>query len=366
MRIRIGLATAFLALTAGVGLVAAPTLLGRSEAREPAAAPAPRVVMVAPVRFAPQAGERRLPGVIAARTEADLGFRVGGKLVERTVSAGDRVRAGDVVARLDETDLRLELEAGEAARAAARIALDKAEANLDRVSTLQTNGWASRQASDAETVTVEEARARLLQAERSAELALNRLAYATLRADADGLVTDAAAEPGQVLAAGQPVVRIARAGAREAVVAIPEAMVHSVRAATARVEPWSEPGAWRAATLRELSPVADGATRTFEARYALAESDGLDLGMSVTVALATGGTAGAAVPLAAILDAGAGPQVWVVGGDGRLEARPVRIAGYDGDAARVVDGIADGDRVVVLGAHKLEAGEAVRAVPAEG
>jgi RND family efflux transporter MFP subunit len=175
------------------------------------------------------------------------------------------------------------------------------------------------------------------------------------------------AEPGQVLASGQPVVRIARAGAREAVVAIPEAMVRGIKGARARVELWSEPGVWRDAELRELSPIADGATRTFEARYALPGANDLDLGMSVTVALASAGNeAAAVVPLSAVFDAGSGPMVWVVGRDGRLEARPVRIGGYDGAAARIVAGLADGDRVVVLGAHKLEAGEPVRAIAAEG
>jgi RND family efflux transporter MFP subunit len=367
MRTRLWIATSLLGLAAGAAaVVVSPGF--RSEAKETAEpAAAPRVVMVRTARFGAEAPEHRLPGIVAARTEADLGFRVGGKVVERGASVGDRVRAGDVVARLDETDLRLELEAAEAARTAARIALDKAEANFARVTSLQSSGWASRQASDAETVAVEEARARLLQAERTAELARNRLGYATLTADADGIVTETLAEPGQVLAAGQPVVRIARAGGREAVVAIPEAMVRGIGAARARVELWSEPGVERDATLRELSPIADGATRTFEARYALPDSADLELGMSVTVSLATGDAEpAAAVPLSAVLDEGAGPQVWVVGRDGRLQARPVRIGSYDGAAARIVDGLANGDRVVVLGAHKLQAGEPVRAVAAEG
>ena len=122
----------------------------------------------------------------------------------------------------------MQLEAAEAARSAARIALEKGEIDLDRVTTLEKKGWASDQATDARTVDVEELRARLLQAERSVELAENALSYATLRADAAGVVTETYAEAGQVLALGQPVVRIARAGDREAVVSVPEALVGAI------------------------------------------------------------------------------------------------------------------------------------------
>jgi RND family efflux transporter MFP subunit len=372
MRTGLWIATGVAGVAAVGALALAPDLLQRLEARaavpEEAATGAPRAVMVATVRLTPARTVRHLPGTVAARTAADLAFRVGGKVLSRTVSLGDTVREGDVVATLDATDLQLELEAAEAEHAAARIALEKAEISLARVTSLKSNGWASDEASDIETVAVEEARARLLQAERNADLARNRLGYATLRADADGVVTDTMAEAGQVVTAGQPVARLAHAGEREAVVAIPEAMLAELRDATAVVELWSEPGEAIPATLRELSPLADGATRTFEARYALeASGPAPALGMSVTVTLtrADGGAA-AELPVSALLDAGRGPGVWVVGAGGRLERRPVVVAGYDGDAARIVAGLADGDRVVVLGAHKLQEDEPVRPVDAEG
>ena len=151
-------------------------------------------------------------------------------------------------------------------------------------------------------------------------------------------------------------------------VAIPEAMLAEARGAAASVELWSEPGRAIPAELRQLSPVADSATRTFEARYTLA-ADGAApaLGMSVTVSLA-GPASGREVelPLSALLDTGAGPAVWVVGADGRLAARPVTVGGFGGGTARIEAGLAEGERVVVLGAHKLEAGERVRPVEAEG
>ena len=207
--------------TTAIGLVVAGALVAPQALRwlEASAAapvevavPAPRTVVVTAARPLPDRAVRHLPGTIAARVEADLGFRVGGKLSARRVSVGDTVKSGDVVATLDETDLQLQLEAAEAEQVAARIALEKAEISLGRVATLKAKGWATGQASDLETVAVEEARARLLEAGRTVDLARNARSYATLRADADGVVTATLAEPGQVVASGQPVARVAHAG----------------------------------------------------------------------------------------------------------------------------------------------------------
>jgi RND family efflux transporter MFP subunit len=365
-------ATAVLGAWAAIGLVAVLPLarshFGSAEAAQGDAAEAPpRVVMVATARLAPEAAVHRLPGVIAARSQADLGFRVGGKLLTRPVEVGDRIEAGEVVATLDETDLRLELEAAEAELDAARIALEKAEIDLERVTSLESRGWASDKAADDMTVAVEAQRARLLQAERSVELARNRMSYATLHADASGVVTATPVEAGQVVAVGQTVVQVARDGARDAVVAVPEAMLDGLEDVEASVELWSDPGRSLPASLRELSPVADAATRTFEARFALPEGADAALGMSVTVSLAEdSGAPRAEVPLSALLDTGEGPSVWVVGADGRLEARPVVVDGYAAETARISAGLADGDRVVVMGASRLSAGEPVRVLAAEG
>jgi RND family efflux transporter MFP subunit len=328
--------------------------------------PSPTVVMVTTARRDEAAPVHRFAGTVRARTETDLGFRVGGKLLARPAEVGAVVEAGDVIATLDDTDLRLQLEAAEAARAAARIALEKGEIDLRRVTTLEEKGWASDQATDARTVDVEELRARLLQAERSVELAANALSYATLRADAAGIVTETYAEAGQVLALGQPVTRIAHEGNREAVVSVPEALVGGVAGADAEAELWSEPGRRYAVKLREVSPVADAATRTYEARFTLPADADPALGMSVTVTLAGAGRAVVALPASALIDTGSGPSVWVVGPDGRLEARPVVVAGYGSGSARIAGGLAGGERVVVLGAHRLQAGAPVKALAAEG
>ena len=329
--------------------------------------PVPQVVMATTARLESAAPAHRLAGTIRARTETDLGFRVGGKLLDRPAEVGAKVRAGDVVATLDDTDLRLQLEAAEAARSAARIALEKGRIDLDRVTTLEKKGWASNQASDVKTVDVEELRARLLQAERSVELAQNALSYATLRADGAGVVTETYAEAGQVLALGQPVVRIARSGDLEAVVSVPEALVGAIDGAAAEAELWSEPGRQYPVTLRELSPIADEATRTYEAHFTLPADAEAALGMSATVTLApVAGNLCVMLPTSALIDTGSGPSVWVIGADDRLEARPVVVAGYAAGQARIASGLAGGERVVVLGAHRLQAGAPVRALAAEG
>lgn len=361
---------------AGIGVAAGAAGLPELQSRfaalaapvEAAAIPtAAPVVMVATARLDSAAPAHRLAGTIRARTEADLGFRVGGKLLARPAEVGARVAAGDVVATLDDTDLRLQLEAAEAARSAARIALEKAEIDLNRVTTLERKGWASDQSTDARTVDVEELRARLLQAERSVELAKNALSYATLRADVSGVVTETYAEAGQVLELGQPVLRIARAGEREAVVAVPEALVGAIGTAGAEAELWSEPGRRYPVQLRELSPVADAATRTYEARFTLPGDADPALGMSATVTLAPGGAqATVALPTSALIDTGSGPSVWVVGADDRLEPRPVVVAGYAAGSARIASGLAGGERVVVLGAHRLQAGAPVRTLAVGG
>jgi membrane fusion protein, multidrug efflux system len=358
---------------AGIGVAAAaaastPDVRSRLAPAETAAnPPVPQVVMVTTARLESAGPAHRLAGTIRARTETDLGFRVGGKLLARPAEVGAEVKAGEVLATLDDTDLRLQLEAAEAARSAARIALEKGEVDLKRVTTLEQKGWASDQATDARTVDVEELRARLLQTERSVELAENALSYATLRADAAGVVSETYAEAGQVLALGQPVVRIARSGDREAVVSLPEALVGGIAGATAEAELWSEPGRKYSVTLRELSPVADAATRTYEAHFTLSADTEAALGMSATVTLAPAAAQPTVVlPTSALIDTGSGPSVWVIGSDDRLEARAVVVAGYGAGQARIASGLGGGERVVVLGAHRLEAGASVRALAAKG
>jgi len=339
-------------------------LLAGCEAQNAPALKVERPVKVQRVAFEDANSKREFVGVVRARYETDLGFRVAGKIVTRIVNVGDRVQVGDVVARLDPEDLRLQVQSAEAELAAATSNLAQASADFARYSTLKTNGWASTADFDRKKAASDEAQGRLDRARRSLDLARNQLNYADLKADADGVITATLAEPGQVVAIGQPVARLAHKGEKEALVALPETALAEARQSKATVQLWADRNRTFAAHLRELSPQADPATRTYAARFPIDNADDtVAFGMTATVTLMQADDAKIArLPLSAILNRGTGPSVYAVDAGGALVLRPVTVASYTEDAALVTSGIDDGDRIVTLGVQKLEAGLRVRTV----
>jgi RND family efflux transporter MFP subunit len=293
-----------------LGAIAALPLVAGCQA-ETASAPDVRLpVQVQHVTFSSRAKTRDFVGVIRARYETDLGFRVAGKIVTRPVNAGDRVRAGEVIARLDPADLKLQVESAEAEWNAAKTSLTQANADFDRYTKLKARGFASIADYDRKQAAKAEADGRFERARRALDLARNQLGYAELKADADGIITATLAEPGQVVTIGQPVVRLARRGEREALVALPETWLAEARQAKASVRLWTEPDRAFAAKLRELSPQADPATRTYAARFTLTDADdSVALGMTATVQLVRAtDEATIKLPLSAILNRGEAPQ----------------------------------------------------------
>lgn len=321
-----------------------------------------RPVQVQRVAFENENVTHEFVGVVRARYETDLGFRVAGKITSRVVNVGDRVHIGDVVARLDPRDLKLQVESAEAEFAAATSSLQQAASDLERYTTLKTRGWASIADFDRKKAAKDEAEGRLERAKRTLDLVHNQLDYCDLKADADGVITATLAEPGQVVAIGQLVVRLARHDEKEAVVALPETWLTEARSAKATVQLWSGPGRDFAARLRELSPQADAATRTYAARFTIDNpDDSVALGMTATVILSHAADISVAkLPLAAILNLGTGPSVYVVDQSGALELRPVKVASFTEDSALVTSGVSNGDRIVKLGVQKLAVGERVR------
>ena len=354
-----------ISLLRAVAVIGFLPLLAACDDRAASATAKPeRPVQVQRVAFNNENATREFVGVVRARYETDLGFRVAGKIVSRVVNVGDVVQAGNVVARLDSQDLKLEVESAEAEFAAATSSLQQAASDLERFTALKTRGWVSIADFDRKKAANDEAEGRLERAKRALDLAHNQLDYSDLKADADGVITATLAEPGQVVAIGQPVVRLAHRGEKEAVVALPETWLTEARRSKATVQLWSGPGRDFTAQLRELSPQADVATRTYAARFTIENPDDfVALGMTATVTLSHSADASVAkLPLAAILNRGTGPSVYVVDKSGELELRPVKVASFTEDTALVTSGVRDGDRIVKLGVQKLDAGERVRAI----
>ena len=348
-----------------VGLAALLILAG-CEANTAPALKSERPVQIQRVSFESAGSARDFVGVVRARYETDLGFRVAGKIVTRIVNVGDRVAVGDIVARLDPEDLRLPVQSAEAELAAASSNLAQAAADFERYSKLKTSGWASLADFDRKKAASDEAQGRLDRAQRALDLARNQLTYADLKADADGVITATLAEPGQVVAVGQAVARLAHRGEKEALIALPETWLTEARKSKAIVRLWADRDRSFEARLRELAPQADPATRTYAARFTIENPDDtVAFGMTATVTLTQAVDAKVAkLPLSAILNRGSGPSVYVVDSSGTLTLRPVTVVSFAEDAALVTSGIGDGDEVVTLGVHKLDAGLKVRTVEA--
>lgn len=353
-----------LILLAGAG-AAGWALTGKPPEKTAAASPdsITRPVQVQVIRLQAFAQPKLLVGTLRARIETDQGFRVTGKIAARKVQVGDRITAGTVVASLDDTDFRLNRESAEAELTAARSAARQAELELERILDLRSKGWSTEQASDRQRAARDEAIGRVRRAERQVELTTNAQSYADLRAESDGVVISVAAEVGQVVAAGQTIIRIARDGDREALVALPEQELGLARQGRAEAELWSEPGKRYPATLRELAPSADAGTRTFAARFTLGGiAADAPLGMTTTITLVPPEAARVArIPLSAVLNEGQGTEVFVVeAGTGQLVRRKVDILAFDGRLATIRSGLAEGDQVVTMGVHTLRAGQKVR------
>jgi len=307
------------------------------------------------------ASERSFTGIVAARVQSDLGFRVSGKVLERLVDTGQNVRRGQPLMRIDPKDLVLALQAQEQAVAAAQARVRQTSQEESRYQALVATGAVSKSAYEKVKADAESARAELNAAQAQATVARNQTSYAVLLADADGVVVETLAEPGQVVAAGQVVIRVAHAGPREAIIELPETLRPAI-GSTGRATLYGS-GLTGSAQLRQLSDAANRQTRTFEARYVLSgRLTDAPLGSTISIQLSDGRLDLAQqVPIGGIFDSGKGAGVWLVEGETpRVTRRAVQIVRLGEEAASVVGKLKAGDRVVALGAHLLHEGEQVR------
>ena len=334
-----------------------------SAARDPRQK-SPMVSLVTAARVS--GSERGFTGLIGARVQSNLGFRVAGKIVERFVNAGQPVRAGQPLMRIDETDLRLAVTAKRNAVAAARATVVQTDADERRYANLVNDGWTSRQRYEQAKAASDTANAQLAAAEAEAGVAENQATYSVLVADADGTVMQTLGEPGQVVSAGQTVVRLAQSGPREAVVALPETIRPAIGSVT-EASLYGSDGRRYTAHLRQLSDSADAQTRTYEARYVLdGEAAAAPLGATVTIRLASQETQPEVqVPLGAVLDDGSTTGVWIFdSATSTVRFQPIKLLRVTSETA-VISGSRSGDQIVSLGAHLLHEGESVRAAGTE-
>jgi RND family efflux transporter MFP subunit len=351
-------------LLAGISLAAAAiALAGCNDSVAQKAVPS-RPVLVATAHYEAESPERSFVGTIRPRIEADMGFRVPGKVAKRLVEVGQSVDVGEPLATLDEVDLKLQAEQADAELHAATGVLAQAAAAETRAKDLRVKGWTTDAQLDQAKAAADEARARLNRAERSVDLTKNSLSYATLLADSRGVVTATLIEPGQVVASGQTAIRVARLAEKEAVVAIPETLVGRAKEGTATVTLWSEPDKKYAAKLREIAPSADPATRTYLAKFSLPGADDrVSLGMTATLTLADPATQRVArLPLSALFNEGGDPSFYVVDDRGDVTLRPVTVKAFESNDVVITGGVDEGARVVALGVQKLDPTQKVKVV----
>lgn len=335
------------------------------QSAESSAAPEPiRPVRVAEVVETGGGEEIRLSGTIEAEDSINLAFRVGGQLIQRTVNVGDRVRAGQTVARLDPETAQNAVDAARANVAAAMARLVETRNTIARYEPMMARGFVARQQFDQAIESRNAAEAQVEAAEAKLRSAENQLSFTKLVADAAGTVTARGAEPGEVVAAGQMVVQLAREGGRDAVFDFPPRVKDALAADTViEVVSTSDPNVRALGRVREVSPQADPVTRTFRVRVGLANPpDALRLGSSVSGKVpVNGGAKGLLIPAAALTRADGQPAVWVVDTDTqRVALRNIDVIAYELDRVLVQHGLMPGDLVVTAGVQSLRPDQPVR------
>ncbi len=323
-----------------------------------------RAVRTVVVAASPVAGRNTYAGEIRPRFESNLGFRVAGKIEQRKVNIGDRVAKGDVLLKLDARDLALTEASSRATVAAqeAQFAVEKAD--FDRYAKLVETGFISAAEFDRQKTRFAAAQAQLESVRAQARVSGNQTGYAQLLADADGTVSAIEAEVGQVVAAGQVVVRLAHAGAMEVAADVPEQLIKDLKTGQdAQILVPNLGGEPLPGKIRELATSADPATRTYGLRAMISEPPaGLRLGMTASLRIPnTQVPALIHIPLSAYIEQQGAHGVWVFDAASSTVAfRPVKVVGFDGNEALIGAGLSGGERVVTAGASLLSAGQKVK------
>ncbi len=332
----------------------------------------PVVEDIRPVRaiqIAPAGAENvvELAGEIQPRYESRLGFRVGGKVIARQVEIGSVVKRGQLLMQIDPRDLQLSQSQANASVNAAASNLSLAKAEYERYRELRQKNFVSQAVLDAKEAAYKSALANHEQSNAALNIATNQNSYANLVADADGVVTALQAEAGQVVAAGTPVVQLARTGEKEARISIPEDQVEMVRQVKEmQVRIWANQALVLRGQLRELSPVADSATRTYTAKISIPNAPPeVRLGMTATVRFITKADKNLIrLPLTSLLNEKNQTSIWVIE-NGAVKSVPVQVGGVMGNEVVIASGVNAGQMIVTAGVNTLRAGQKVHVLGQE-
>lgn len=339
-------------------------ILGLAACSKPAPPDEPiRAVKVMTVGLQPLQSGAEFAGEVRARVESRLSFRVGGKLTARPVEVGQRVKAGQLLAQLDPQDFRLADEAARAQLSAVRTQRDLAAADYQRFKALKEQNFISGAELERRETALKAANAQLAQATAQASSQGNQTGYTRLLADVAGVVTAVDAEPGQVVAAGAPVLRLAQDGPRDVLFAVPEDKVAAMRPGSpVTVRAWQMSNSL-AGVVREVAASADPVTRTFAVKVSLPANSALALGSTVSVlpkALDRSGVPVLKLPTSALLQSGSSTMVWVLDAASMtVSQQPVQVLTADGNEVVVSSGLPLGAQVVTAGVHVLFAGQKV-------
>lgn len=322
-----------------------------------------RAVKVVSVGASDAAAQWEFSGEVRARIESSLGFRVGGKLISRPAEIGQRVKAGQLLAQIDPQDYRVTAEAAASQLLAAQSNRDVAEADLKRYQNLFDQGFISEAEMQRREAAAKAAQAQWRAAQAQNTVQGNQSNYTHLLADGAGVVTSIDASPGQVVAAGQPVVRLALDGPRDVVFSIPEDKLNAVKAGdTVDVRLWRD-GQTLSAKVRDVSASADSVTRAFVVKAALPKDANPVLGTTVTVQLRHAKDAGPRkilLPTTALRTEAGASAVWVLDTSTMtVKSRPVQVNLGEGNEVQIASGLEAGEQVVITGVHVLSEGQKV-------
>jgi RND family efflux transporter MFP subunit len=342
-------------------LVACLTLCACDQRSAPPAEPTP--VRAVAVQLRDLDDTAALTGEIRSRFESDLGFRVAGKVVDRPVDIGATVRKGDLLARLDDQDQQNALKSAQADLAAAQAELAQTQSEEGRQNKLMASGYTTKIRYDLALKQYRTARAHVDAAEANLKIAQDTVSYTELRADRDGVITAKGSELGEVVAAGQMIVRLAQPGEKEAVFHVAGTRLHQAsQAREAEIALVDDPAVITEGYLREVSPGVDPVTRTYTIKVALPDApDRMRLGAAVIGRARLPSQPGVELPSPTLFQTEDGaPAVWIVDRTtGTVSLRAVTVLRYETGKVIVTDGLAAGDLVVTGGVQKLRPGQKI-------